>query len=149
DFITQRDVLRHAKRGATFLLNSPYGPNEVWSRLPREVQTQIRVKQLRFYVLDAYGVAMDVGLGRRINTVMQTAFFAISGVLPAELAISRIKAAIEKSYGNKGPELVKRNLAAVDAARQHLHVVPLPEGSDDGLPLPPVVPEHAPDFVQR
>ncbi len=150
EFVSKRDVLAHVKTGGVFLLNSPYSKDEVWPRLPREMQAQIREKELRFFVLDGYSVATAAGLGRRINTVMQAAFFAISGVLPKEMAIDKIKAAIEHSYEKKGREIVRRNLAAVDAALEHLHQVDVPPAdADDGRPFPPPVSPKAPDFVQR
>ncbi len=149
DFLAQRDVLERAKPGGVFLLNSPYAADRVWKHLPAEVQQQIRSKSLTFYVMDAYRVAQQAGMGRRINTVMQTAFFAISGVLPKDVAIEKIKGAIRKSYEKKGPELVRRNLEAVDTALDHLHRVDVPTNGEAGLPRPPVVPRHAPDFVQR
>ncbi len=149
EFLSKRDVLAQAKPGGVFLLNSPYPKEQVWQHLPREVQAQIRRKELRFYVLDGYRVARETGLGRRINTVMQAAFFAISGVLPKDEAIDKIKAAIEHSYEKNGREIVRRNIAAVDAALSHLFLVEIPQGADAGQPLPPVVPKEAPDFVQR
>ena len=136
NFIEQIDVLGRAAPGAVFLLNSPYGPGEVWQHLPREVQAQIRDKRLRFYVIDAYEVARAAGMRGQINTIMQTCFFAISGVMPAEQAIAKIKAAIEKSYGKKGGEVVRRNFAAVDAALAQLHEVEIPDarGGRRGAP---------------
>ena len=108
------DVLGYAAPGGVFLLNSPYGPDEIWDQLAREVQQEIIDKQLRFYVIDAFAVARDTGMGTRINTVMQTCFFAISGVLPRDEAIAQIKKSIEKTYGKRGPEVVRKNFAAVD-----------------------------------
>ncbi len=109
-------MLKHAEPGATFLLNSPFGPDEVWDKLPRKVQKQIIDKKLKFYVIDGYEVAKTAGMGGRINTIMQTCFFAISGVLPREEAIEQIKHAIEKTYGKRGEAVVQKNFAAVDAA---------------------------------
>ena len=107
-------VLDVAKPGATFLLNSPYGPDEVWDRLPREVQQQLIDKRIDFWVIDADAVARETGMGNRINTVMQPCFFQLSGVLPPEEAIAKIKAAVENTYANRGRALVERNFAAID-----------------------------------
>ncbi|MFQ5857351.1 MAG: pyruvate:ferredoxin (flavodoxin) oxidoreductase [Anaerolineae bacterium] len=148
-FLERYDVLERAEEGAVFLLNSPYGPNEVWDRLPRPVQEQIIRKKLKFYVIDAYSVAKATGMGARINTIMQTCFFAISGVLPRDEAIAKIKKAIEKSYGKLGPVVLRMNFAAVDAALAHLHKVEVPEQVTSSVDLPPVVPTAAPEFVQN
>jgi pyruvate-ferredoxin/flavodoxin oxidoreductase len=126
DFLERLDVLRIAATGATFLLNSPYGPDRVWAHLPLPVQRQIRAKQLKFYVIDATLAARELGLGARINTILQTCYFALSGVLPIDEAIARIKASIEKSYGRQGPRLVRMNMAAVDGALARLHEVDVP-----------------------
>ena len=115
-FMEQMDVLEIAEPGATFLLNSPYGPDEVWDQLPVEMQQQIIDKQLKFYVVDGYKVAQEAGMGGRINTVMQTCFFALSGILPREEAIAQIKKAIEKTYGKRGESILRKNFAAVDGA---------------------------------
>ena len=147
-FLEKYEMLEAAAPGATFLLNSPYGKDEVWSRLPREVQQQIVEMGLRFFVIDAFAVAKENGMAVRINTIMQTCFFAISGVLPREQAIACIKKAIEKTYGRKGAEVVQKNFEAVDAALAHLHEAAVP-GTIDGTPRPPMVPENAPDFVKR
>ncbi len=148
-FLDKFDVLDVAADGAVFLLNAPYDPDEVWSHLPTEAQSQIIEKQLRFYVIDALKVARDAGMGNRINTVMQACFFGISGVLPRDQAIEQIKAAIKKTYGKKGEEIVRRNYAAVDAALEHLHEVDVPDDVTATHSCPPVVPAEAPDFVQR
>ena len=121
--LQKRDVLKRAGPGATFLLNSPFGPEEVWDQLPLEVQQQIIDKKLVFWVIDADRVAREVGMGNRINTVMQPCFFALSGVLPREEAIDAIKQSIERSYGKRGASVVQRNQAAVDRAREELHRV--------------------------
>ncbi|HSG39338.1 MAG TPA: pyruvate:ferredoxin (flavodoxin) oxidoreductase, partial [Thermoanaerobaculia bacterium] len=126
DFLDRFDMLEAAVPGATFLLNSPYGPEKVWDHLPVEVQEQIVGKNLRFFVIDAYDVARQAGMGGRINTIMQTCFFAISGVLPGEEAVARIKEAIEKTYAKRGAEVVQRNFQVVDAAVAHLHEVKVP-----------------------
>src|SRR5262249_17769605 len=100
-FLEKLDVLEVARPGGVFLLNAPYGPDEVWDRLPREVQEQLVDRRLRFFVIDGLKVARDTGMGGRINTIMQTCFFAVSGVLPRDEAIVRIKKAVEKTYGKK------------------------------------------------
>ncbi|RME65331.1 MAG: pyruvate:ferredoxin (flavodoxin) oxidoreductase, partial [Caldilineae bacterium] len=147
-FLQRYDVLGLADEGATFLLNAPYGPDEVWDQLPRKVQETILEKKLKFYVIDAYKLAKELELGVRINTIMQTAFFAISGVLPQEEAIERIKEAIRKTYGKRGELIVRRNFAAVDAAVANLYEVPVPDQVTSTIEMPPVVPEEAPEFVK-
>jgi pyruvate-ferredoxin/flavodoxin oxidoreductase len=148
-FLGRIDVLRHAALGATFLLNIAHPPDEVWNHLPRSLQTQILAKQLRFYVIDASRVAREAGLGNRINTVLQTCFFAISGVLPREQAVAHIKHAIEESYGDKGGDVVRRNFQAVDDALARLHEVRVPEAATSRLVHLPLVPDDAPPFVRE
>jgi pyruvate-ferredoxin/flavodoxin oxidoreductase len=148
-FLERVNMLKSAEPGAVFLLNSPYGPGEVWDHLPRTVQGQIISKKLRFYVIDAYAVAKETGMGVRINTIMQTCFFAISGVLPREEAIAAIKHAIEKTYGKRGEAVVKKNFAAVDATLAHLHEVAVPQQVTSTFDLRPPVPAEAPEFVQN
>jgi pyruvate-ferredoxin/flavodoxin oxidoreductase len=143
------DVLERAAPGAVFLLNSPYDADRVWEYLSREVQEQIVAQGLRFYVIDAYRVAREGGLGGRINTIMQTCFFALTNVLPREQAIDQIKQAIEKTYGKRGPEVVRRNFAVVDQALAHLHEVSHPPTAESQRRKPPLVATEAPDFVQR
>jgi pyruvate-ferredoxin/flavodoxin oxidoreductase len=143
------DVLELAEERATFLLNSPYGPEEVWEHLNTELQQGLIAKNIRFFVVDASRVASDAGLGSRINTVLQTCFFAISGVLPADEAIAEIKAAVRKSYHSRGERIIERNYAAIDAALAGLQEVPLAGRVPEGRSRPPVVPVDAPDFVQR
>ncbi|GIW89178.1 MAG: pyruvate-flavodoxin oxidoreductase [Isosphaeraceae bacterium] len=126
-FVDRLEMLAAAEPGATFLLNSPYGPDEVWDRLPVEVQEQLISKRIRFYVVDAVKVAQESGLGGRINTVMQTCFFALANILPREQAIAEIKDAIKKTYGKRGETVLKRNFQAVDAALAALHEVNVPE----------------------
>lgn len=147
-FLERYDVVRLAKPGATFLLNSPYGPEDVWEHLPRSMQETIIDKKLRFYVVDGYQVANETKMGRRINTIMQTCFFALSGVLPKDEAISEIKKAIEKTYGKRGRLVVEQNFAAVDAALDHLYEVNVPAEATSDFERPPIVPEYAPEFVQ-
>lgn len=149
NFVDKTDVLELAAEGATFLLNSPYGPNEVWDQLPRGLQQAMIDKQVQFYIIDAYRVAREKGMGNRINTVMQTCFFAISGVLPRDKAIEKIKAAIEKTYGKKGKDVVLKNFEAVDASLEHLHRVDVPARVSGTREKPPVVPAEAPAFVQN
>jgi len=148
-FLERLDPLSAAEPGATFLLNSPYGPDEVWDHLPRAVQQQIITKRLRFFVIDAVTVAQQAGMGRRINTVMQTCFFAISGVLSREEAIAAIKKSIEKTYGKRGEAVVAKNFAAVDQTLDHLYEVKVPAQVSSGFDLLAPVPDGAPDFVQK
>jgi pyruvate-ferredoxin/flavodoxin oxidoreductase len=148
-FLDRYDVLDYAAPGAVFLLNAPYPADEVWPHLPREVQEAILEKHLQLYVIDAYQVAGEAGMGRRINTVMQTCFFAISGVLPRDEAIAKIKETIEKTYGKKGQEVVARNFAVVDTTLAHLHRIEPPATVTATRTRPPIVAAEAPDFVQR
>ena len=148
-FLERLDVLTHAEPGATLLLNSPHGPDKVWEHLPRSVQVQIIDKKLRVFVIDAYQVARETGMGARINTVMQPCFFAISGVLPRDEAIPAIKRSIEKTYGKRGEAVVQKNFAAVDSALDHLHEVAVPAEVTAAFDLRPPVPAEAPDFVHK
>jgi pyruvate-ferredoxin/flavodoxin oxidoreductase len=149
NFLERIDMLSVAEPGATFLLNSPFGPNEVWDNLPLEVQQQILQKKLKFYVVDAYRVAREANMGVRINTIMQTCFFALAGMLPAEEAIAHIKDSIKKTYGKKGGErIVQQNFAAVDAALAALHEVAVPAQATSKLRMVPPVPANAPPFVR-
>ena len=148
NFVQKVDMLRFAKPGATFLLNSPFDKNEIWAQLPAPVQTAIRDKNLRFFVIDASKVAEAVGMGSRINTIMQVCFFALSGVLPKDEAIAAIKQAIKKTYSKKGEDVVQQNFKAVDATLLHLHEVtdkPLTGSQSD---FPAAVPDEAPAFVR-
>jgi pyruvate-ferredoxin/flavodoxin oxidoreductase len=149
DFLRKVDVLGKAEHGAAFLLNSPYGPDEVWDRLPIEVQQQIIDKDLTFYVVDATAVARDAGLGQRINTVLQTCFFALSDLLPQDEAVTAIKKAITKSYAKFGEVVVERNNAAVDGAVASLHRIDVPDTAGSHITMRRAVPTEAPDFVQR
>jgi pyruvate-ferredoxin/flavodoxin oxidoreductase len=148
-FLDRYDVLRYAAPGAVVLLNAPYGPDEIWSRLPREVQAEVVDRRLRLYAIDALDVARRAGMGGRINTVMQTCFFAISGVLPPDEAIARIKTAIQETYGRLGDEIVRRNWEAVDDTLAHLYEVRVPRGASAGRARPETVPPDAPEFVRR
>ncbi len=147
-FLERIDVLKAAESGATFLLNAPFGPNEIWDHLPRQIQETILEKRLRFYVIDAYKVAREAGMGSRINTIMQTCFFAISGVLPREEAIDAIKKAIRDTYGKRGDAVVEKNFAAVDHALAHLHQVSVPEKVTSRFDILPPVSHRAPAFVR-
>ena len=148
-FLEQYDMLKYAKPGAVFLLNSMYGPDEVWEHLPVEVQQGIIEKNLKFYIIDAYEVAHKTGMGGRINTIMQTCFFAISGVLPKDVAIEEIKKYIKKTYGKRGEAVVKQNYAAVDSSLENLFEVKVPEKATSKATRRPPVPEAAPDFVKE
>jgi pyruvate-ferredoxin/flavodoxin oxidoreductase len=149
EFMEKLDVLALARPGATFLLNSPYGPDEVWDKLPREAQEQILDKKLKMYVVDALAVAKEAGLAGRINTVTQACFFAISGILPREEAIEKIKSSIRKTYGKRGETVLERNFAAVDQSLAALREVKVPAKADSALHRRPIVASTAPDFVQR
>ncbi|TLN24466.1 pyruvate:ferredoxin (flavodoxin) oxidoreductase, partial [bacterium] len=146
-FLERIDVLKYSKPGSVFLLNSIYGPEEVWNQLPREDQETIIKKKLRFYVIDAYEVAQKTGMGGRINTIMQTCFFAISGVLPRDEAIAQIKKSIKKTYIKRGEAVVQRNYDAVDASLAHLFEVKVPEKVSSTIPRRLPVPADAPQFI--
>jgi len=147
-FLSRYDVLASAAPGGVFLLNTIYGKDDVWKHLPREVQKTILDKKLKFYVTDAYAVARETGMGGRINTVMQTCFFAISGVLPKDEAIAHIKESIKKTYLKKGDAVIQKNYAAVDASIASLNEVSLEGRKADGAPRPPAVSDKAPAFVR-
>jgi pyruvate-ferredoxin/flavodoxin oxidoreductase len=148
-FLEKFDMLRAAAPGSVFLLNSPFGPDEVWDKLPRSVQQQIIDKGLKFYVIDGYKVAKDSGMGGRVNTIMQTCFFAISGVLPKDEAIEAIKKSIKKTYGSKGEEIVRKNFEAVDTTLANLFEVKVPAKATSAFDKPPVVSDKAPDYVKN
>ncbi len=148
-FLEKFNVLESLVEGGTFLLNSLYGPEDVWEQLPKHIQKQLIDKKLKFYVIDAYEVAKATGMGGRINTIMQTCFFAISGVLPREDAIAAIKHSIEKTYGKKGEEIVRKNFEAVDKTLANLHQVKLPAKVTSSVEMPPAVSPQAPEFVQK
>ncbi|MCC6445785.1 MAG: pyruvate:ferredoxin (flavodoxin) oxidoreductase [Armatimonadetes bacterium] len=149
NFLERINVLEAAAEGAVFLLNSTFGPDEVWDQLPRPVQEQIIAKKLRFFVIDGYHVAKNAGMGNRINTVMQTCFFAISGVLPREEAIERIKYAVRKTYGRRGEAVVQRNFEAIDSALAQLHEVEVPARATSTVDLKPAFSDEAPDFIKN
>ncbi len=148
-FLEKFDILKYAAHGATFLLNSPFSKEMVWRKLPAKVQQTIIEKSLQFYTIDAYSVAKKTQMGRRINTVMQTCFFAISGVLEKEVAIEKIKESIEKTYGKKGKKIVEMNYAAIENTLEHLHKVEIPKNSDSTLELQPAVKGDFDDFVAQ
>ena len=149
DFLERLDMLRLAAPGATFLLNAPYGPDQVFDRLPRPVQQQIIDKKLKFYVIDASLAARELGLGARVNTILQTCFFALSGVLPLDDAIAQIKGSIQKTYGRKGTHVVQMNMAAVDGALERLHEVKVPTQVTTKRESRPLAPAAAPNFIHE
>ena len=149
NFLTRYDMLDKAATGGTFLLNSPVAAGALWDSLPRQVQRQIIDKRLRVHVIDAYGIAQRTGMGRRINTIMQACFFAITGIIDAAEALARIKEMVAKTYGRKGRRLLERNYGAIDAALAGLHEVEVPAKITSHVEMPPVVSANAPEFVQR
>ena len=148
-FLERYDCLDAAVEGATVLLNSPHEPDETWDEIPRSVQQQMIDKKLKVYAINAYTVAAETGMGNRINTIMQTCFFAISGILPQEQAIDQIKKAIRDTYGKRGESIVERNFAAVDAALDHMYRVEIASEATSEAEISPPVPEEAPEFVQE
>ena len=148
-FLEKYDMLEKIVEGGTFLLTSQYGKDEIWDKLPYEVQESIINKKLKFYIIDGIGLAKELGLGARINMIMQTAFFMISNILPREKAVKAIKDAIRKTYGKKGEKVVQMNFAAVDAALEHVEEVSVPDKPTSIFKRPPVVPDEAPEFVKN
>ena len=148
-FLERYNMLEAVIKGGAFLLNSPYSTEETWDHLPRIYQEQIINKKLKFYVIDAIKVAKETGMGGRINTIMQTCFFKLSGVLPPDEAIEQIKKAIRKTYGNKGEEIVKSNIVAVDQTLANLHEVKVPASITSKIEQPPTVSPKAPEFVKN
>jgi len=148
-FLERYDVVGYAREGGTLLLNSPFGPDKVWNHFSVEMQRDIIAKKLKCFVIDAYPVAKATGMGGRINTIMQTCFFAISNVLPREEAIAKIKKSIQKTYARKGQAVVDQNFAAVDQTLAALHEVKIPDAVSSDHHKPLIVPAEAPDFVQR
>lgn len=148
-FLEKYDMLKQLDEGGVFLLNSFYKKEEVWDHLPKEVQKDMIAKKVQFYVIDGYKVAQDSGMGGRVNTIMQTCFFAISGVLPKEQAIAEIKKSIEHAYGKKGEDVVQMNFKAVDNALSNLHKIDYPNKVTSTISRPPVVSAQAPEFVQK
>ena len=147
--LRQVDVLGSAAPGATFLLNAPFGPDEVWEHLPTAVQATIIAKRLTLHVIDAVAVAQATGMGQRINSIMQTCFFALSGVLPRETAIAAIKDAIRHTYGKRGEAVVAKNFAAVDAALAALHQVAVPTEPQIRRRARASISSDAPAFVRE
>ncbi len=147
-FVEKYEMLEKLVEGGTFLLTCPFKAEEVWDKLPIEFQKSIIAKKAKFYVIDAVQIAKELGLGARINMIMQTAFFVISGIIPQELAISAIKEAVKKTYGNKGERVVEMNNAAVDAGVKGIHEVKYPQAVTSKTHRPSVVPAHAPEFVK-
>jgi pyruvate-ferredoxin/flavodoxin oxidoreductase len=148
-FLEKYDMVSKAKPGGTFLLCSPYGKDEVWDKMPVEVQKQIIDKKLKFYVINAIKLGEELGLGARINVIMQTAFFKISNIIPLNQAIAEIKDAIKKSYGKSGDKVVAMNNAAVDEALKNIHEVKVPAKATSKIKMPPAVARTAPKFVQK
>ena len=145
-FLERYDMLSALVPGGVFLLNSPFGPEEVWARLPRKVQEQLIAKKAKFFVIDGYKVARDTGMGARMNTILQVCFFAISQVLPREEAIEAIRKSIHDTYGRKGEEIVQKNMRAVDETLAHLFEVTIPEQADSTIEMPPPFSLEAPNF---
>ncbi|MCP4395208.1 MAG: pyruvate:ferredoxin (flavodoxin) oxidoreductase [Alphaproteobacteria bacterium] len=148
-FVEKMDILEGAANGATVLLNTPFEKDKVWDKLPKQIQEEIIEKDLKVYVIHAHKVARKAGMGGRINTIMQTCFFAISGVLPKDEAIAKIKNAIQYTYGKKSQEIVEKNFAAVDAALEHLHEMEIPNSVSSTIERPAIVPDNVTDFVKR
>ena len=148
-FLERYDMLKNLKEGGTFLLNSPFPADEVWDHLPAEVQQALIDKKASFYVIDAYSLAKSLGLGGRINVIMQSAFFEISGVLPEEQALDMIEMAVEDTYGAKGKAVVDMNVKAANLALERIHKVELPNKATSKIDILPPVPAHAPEFVQN
>lgn len=148
-FLEKYDMLEAAEPGAVFLLNSYVPPDKVWDTLPRSMQKQLIEKKMKMYVIDAYKVARETGMGERVNTIMQTCFFAISGILPRDEAIAQIKAAVKKTYGAKGEEIVQMNYRAIDQALANLHQVSIPDRVTSTWEQPPPVSPEAPPFVRE
>ena len=148
-FLGRYEMVERLMEGGTFLLNAPWTLEEAWERLPGKVQREIIDKGIKFYLIDGYRVAREIGLGHRINTLMQTCFFAISGVLPRDQAIDAIKQAIVKTYGAKGDRVIKMNFMAVDSALENLHEVKVPATANGKVNGTAAVPAEAPEFVQK
>jgi pyruvate-ferredoxin/flavodoxin oxidoreductase len=148
-FLDRYDMLDYAEDGAVFLLNTPAAPDKVWDLLTKKLQQQIIQKKIEFYVIDAYAIARQTGMGNRINTIMQTCFFAISGVLPRDVAIAKIKHAAEKSYSKKGSAVVEANWQAIDETIANMHKVVVPARVTSTLEMPQQVPASAPEFVRK
>jgi pyruvate-ferredoxin/flavodoxin oxidoreductase len=148
-FLERVNMTKYCSEGGVFLLNSIYEPDQVWNHLPREAQEDIINKNIKFYVINAYDVAQSTGMGGRINTIMQTCFFAISGVLPRDEAIAQIKKSIKKTYGKRGDAVVQKNFDAVDSTLANLHEVKVPAKASATVTRRPAVPAGAPEFVKN
>ncbi|MBN2050311.1 MAG: pyruvate:ferredoxin (flavodoxin) oxidoreductase, partial [Spirochaetales bacterium] len=148
-FVEKYDMLKYAEQGGVFLLASPFPADQVWDHLPVEVQRQIIDKNLKFYVIDAIDIAQKIGLGGRINTIMQTAFFLISGILSEDKALELIRASVQDTYGKKGADIVKLNMDAIEASRTKIEEVKYPKETRGDLHMIPPVPGYAPDFVKE
>ncbi|MBN1412609.1 MAG: pyruvate:ferredoxin (flavodoxin) oxidoreductase [Spirochaetales bacterium] len=148
-FLEKYDLLSNITEGGTFLLASHYDKDTVWDNIPREVQEQIIAKKLKFYVIDAFKTAEEIGLGGRINTIMQTAFFLISGIIPENEALKLIKDFTKKTYGDKGEDIVNMNIRAIDAAKEKIQQVNYPDKASSKLTMSPPVPDKAPGFVKE
>lgn len=149
NYLTKYDILKDAAYGATFLLNAPYNKEDVWHKLPRKIQEEIVHKQLKFYAINAYAVAKETGMGNRINTILQTCFFAISNVLPKEQAIAKIKEAIYETYWKKGEAVVQKNYDAVDETLKHLYLIDYSTYKLGNIPLEQTISDKADDFVKN
>ncbi len=145
-FLERYDMLSALVDGGTFLLNSPFGTDETWDKLPRPVQEALIAKKARFFVIDAYSVARDAGMGSRMNTILQVCFFAIAKILPGDEAIQAIRKSIRDTYGRKGEDIVQKNMKAVDETLAHLHEVKVPAQASSSIAIPPLFPATAPDF---
>ncbi|MFP4444063.1 MAG: pyruvate:ferredoxin (flavodoxin) oxidoreductase, partial [Spirochaetia bacterium] len=148
-FLEKFDMLSSLEEGGTFLLASPYGKDEIWDHIPVEVQQQIIDKKARFYVIDAYQIAEENGMGSRINIIMQTAFFKISGILPEDEAVELIKKSIIKTYGRKGQDVVDKNISTIEVALERIEEVDYPSTASGDIHISPPVPENAPEFVKN
>lgn len=149
NYLTKYDILKDAEEGSVFLLNAPYEKDEVWGKLPRKIQEEIIAKKLKLYTINAYAVARETGMGNRINTILQTCFFAISNILPREDAIAKIKEAIYESYWKKGEAVVKKNYEAVDNTLEHLYEIDYSQYSLGNNAFGEHISDEAPDFVQQ
>jgi len=147
-FLERFDMLAKAAQGATFLLNTPIPADSVWQSLPTVMQQQIIDKQINFYTIDGYAIAKENSLGRRINTIMQACFFAITDLMPQQRAIEAIKEAVVHSYGKRGQVIIDQNISAIDKALDQLQQIKIPSEVGDGIEMPPIVSADAPKFVQ-
>jgi pyruvate-ferredoxin/flavodoxin oxidoreductase len=148
-FLDRYDMLSSLIEGGTFLLNSPFGPDETWDKLPRAVQEELITKKARFFVIDGYQVARDTGMGSRMNTILQVCFFAIAKILPGDEAVEAIRKSIRYTYGRKGEDIVQKNMRAVDEALAHLHEVKVPAQVSSNYEIPSPFPSNAPEFERN